>query len=304
MNMEEFTNKILKEVLDMVKDSFDVKITENRKNNGVIRPALSAAAQNGHGGPSIYLDNYFEGCKAGDMKIGDAAADVYRQVMEHGNDVVDLNLLELVRKWEKAEPRIFAKLVNREMNGDILTEIPYREFLDLAVAYYVEVGGLPGGNGMAAFTVSRKIMEEWGQDEESLYRTACSNMRLSGGPLLEDMDKVMQELVMEYIPFVSLENLPVPDMYVLTNRKNLYGAAELLDGRTLEEIGDKLGRDYVVLPSSLHECIIVPSDGERPYRELADMVRGINRECLDREEWLSDHVYLYSREEKELKIAA
>lgn len=79
---------------------------------------------------------------------------------------------------------------------------------------------------------------------------------------------------------------------------------ELLDGNTLTEIGDKLGSDYMVLPSSLHESIILPVDGRISYQELADIVTDINRNVVSIVERLSDHVYLYERKEGALRIAA
>ena len=98
--------------------------------------------------------------------------------------------------------------------------------------------------------------------------------------------------------------MPKIRSYVLTNPKKVFGAVELLDGNTLTEIGDKLGSDYMVLPSSLHESIILPVDGRISYQELADIVTDINRNVVSIVERLSDHVYLYERKEGALRIAA
>ena len=92
--------------------------------------------------------------------------------------------------------------------------------------------------------------------------------------------------------------------YVLTNPQKVFGAVELLDGSTLKGIGDELGGDFIVLPSSLHESIIIPADGSVSYQELADIVTDINRNMVSIMERLSDHVYLYEREKGVLKIAA
>ena len=78
----------------------------------------------------------------------------------------------------------------------------------------------------------------------------------------------------------------------------------LLDGSTLKEIGDKLECDFIVLPSSLHESIIIPADVSAAYQELAEMVTDINRNVVSIEERLSDHVYLYERKEGVLRIVA
>lgn len=302
MDLEQFSNAVLKEVLDMVGRSFDIRVTENPKNNGVVRPALSAVMPGEAGGPSVYLDEYFEEHKDRGMGTGEAARDIYKKIMEHGYDLrgADLSILQ---EWDAARPHIYAKLVNRKMNKERLAGMPYREFLDLAVIYYVEVDGITNGNSTALFTVENGHMEAWGQTAVSLYRVAYHNMRASGRPVFKNMNEVMQEMMRDEMPFADMKDLPDSKMYVLTNRKNLFGAAELLDGSTLKEIGDMLGGDYVVLPSSIHECIIIPSDERVSYVELAEVVRGVNRDQVVIEERLSDHVYLYDLGEGEIRIA-
>ncbi|MCI9665308.1 MAG: hypothetical protein HFI46_15865 [Lachnospiraceae bacterium] len=210
--------------------------------------------------------------------------------------------MRMLWDWEAAKGRIHAKLVNREMNRELLKKVPYREFLDLAVIYYVTVDGISEGvNG--AFTVSDRNMEIWGKDENTLYRSAVSNMRLDGKPVFEDMEEIIRSIMPEEIPDLAV-GIPKFRSYVLTNPKKVFGAVELLDGNTLKEIGDELGGDFIVLPSSLHESIILPADGSVSYQELADMVTDINVNVVSVEERLSDHVYLYEREEGVLKIAA
>ena len=204
--------------------------------------------------------------------------------------------------WEAAKGRIRAKLVNREMNRELLKKVPYREFLDLAVIYYVTLDGL-SESGTAAFTVSDGNMEVWRKDENALYQMAVSNMRLDGEPVFEDMEEIIRSMIPDAMPDLAV-GIPKIRSYVLTNPKKVFGAVELLDGNILTEIGDKLGSDYMVLPSSLHESIILPVDGRISYQELADIVTDINRNVVSIVERLSDHVYLYERKEGALRIAA
>ena len=303
MDLDRFSNAVLKEVLDMIGRSFDIKMTEVTKNNGVVRPAISAVMPGEVGGPSIFLDRYFEDYRNNGVGTGEAARDICRAIMEHGYDLGG-TALSRIREWKTVRHNIYAKLVNREMNKRSLADIPYRDFLDLAVVYYVEVDGITNEGITASFMVKNGHMEAWGQDEESLYCTACDNMRVRKQPLFEDMNKVMREMMQDEILFAGWEDIPDSNTYILSNQKKVFGAAELLDRNILREIGEKLGSDYVVFPSSIHECVIMPSNDKLSYRELAGVVWEINREKVVMEERLSDHVYLYEREEGELKIAA
>lgn len=301
MRLEEFAEEVLKGVEEKVGGSLEVRIVPGAKNNGITLTGITASKHEGKGGVCIYLDNYYEGYCDGRITLGWIAEDVYGKLMEHCNDLdgVDMGVLW---DWEAAKGRIRAKLVNREMNRELLKKVPYREFLDLAVIYYVTVEGLPEGvNG--AFTVSDGNMEMWKKEEDDLCQMAVSNMRLDGEPVFEDMEKVIRSMVPEEIPDLAV-GIPKFRFYVLTNPQKVFGAVELLDGSTLKEIGDKLGSDYMVLPSSLHESIILPVDGRISYQELADIVTDINRNVVSIVERLSDHVYLYERKEGALRIAA
>lgn len=162
--------------------------------------------------------------------------------------------------------------------------------------------GLPEGvNG--AFTVSDRNLEAWGREEEEIYRTAVANMRLDGKLVFEDMEEILRRMMPGPVPDFA-DVAPKFRIYVLTNCGKVFGASELLDGSTLKGIGDKLGSDFVVLPSSLHESIIVPADGSVSYQELASIVQCVNVESVAMEERLSAHVYLYERKEGALRIAA
>ena len=66
-------------------------------------------------------------------------------------------------------------------------------------------------------------------------------------------------------------------------------------GGETERIAETLGQDYFILPSSIHECLILPDDGTYERGELERMVREINRRELLPQEVLSDRVYHYDR---------
>ena len=301
MELEKFAEEVLREVEEKAGETLKARIVPGNKNNGATLTGITASKHEGKGGVCIYLDNYYGDYCDNRITLDEVTEDVYGKLMEHCNDLdgVDMGVLW---DWEAAKGRIRAKLVNREMNRELLKKVPYREFLDLAVIYYVTVEGLPEGvNG--AFTVSDGNMEIWKKEEDDLYQMAVSNMRLDGKPVFEDMEKVIRNIVPEEIPDLAV-GIPKFRFYVLTNPQKVFGAVVLLDGSTLKEIGDKLECDFIVLPSSLHESIIIPADVSAAYQELAEMVTDINRNVVSIEERLSDHVYLYGRKEGVLRIVA
>ncbi len=301
MRMEEFAEEVLKEVTEKAGDRLSVQTVSANKNNGVTLTGITASKQDGKGGCCIYLENYYKGYCDGQITLDWVAEDVYGKLMEHSGDLDGVDM-KVLWDWEAAKDCIHAKLINREMNQELLKRVPYREFLDLAVVYYVTVGGLSEGvNG--AFTVSDQNMEAWRKDENALYQMAVSNMRLDGKPVFENMEEIIRSMMPEGIPDFTF-GIPKFRSYVLTNPKKVFGAVELLDRSVLKKISNELEGDFIVLPSSLHESIIIPADGSVSYQELADIVTDINRNMVSIVERLSDHVYLYEREKGVLRIAA
>ena len=146
-------------------------------------------------------------------------------------------------------------------------------------------------------------MESWGQDEETLYRTAMANMRAEGEAYFVSMETLIKQIWPAVVipPEAEAHNT---EMYILTNVRKKYGAAELLDGNTLRMIADEMGDKFIVLPSLLHECIILRPREASEYERLAYMVQQINDTEVSEEERLSYHVYVYSRDKDALQIAA
>ena len=85
-------------------------------------------------------------------------------------------------------------------------------------------------------------------------------------------------------------------MYVLSNKEKTMGAACILYDSILTLIGERLQDDFYILPSSIHECIVVPMNITTTKKELQEMVREINATQVIPEEVLSDEVYTYTRE--------
>ena len=91
-------------------------------------------------------------------------------------------------------------------------------------------------------------------------------------------------------------------MYVLSNQKRVFGAAGLLYDRVLSDAGVRLEDDFYVLPSSVHEVILVPDHVAGSEKELRIMVHEVNHTQVEPEEILSESVYHYDRKKHSLSI--
>lgn len=193
---------------------------------------------------------------------------------------------ENVLSWENAKKRVYPVLVSKEQNHEFLKNLIWQPFLDLAVCYMLV---LPLNEGQGNIRIKQEHLDQWGIDEQELAEQAEKN-NLKQDYSLKDMEELCFKLLTGS-KAGEKEKLECGGMYVLSNRNNMYGAAKLLCKPFLEKISG--GRSFYILPSSVHESILVPDQEGIPKNELDEMVREVNSTMVAEEEVLSDHAYFY-----------
>ena len=122
--------------------------------------------------------------------------------------------------------------------------------------------------------------------------------------VIKDMAK--NHLGDEYREELMDQILPCHDsapMYVLSNSVGINGASALMYPNALKSIADELKKDLVILPSSIHEVLLIPYENDVDFEDLSNMVTTINQEQVPVEDRLSNHVYYYSRAADQVIIA-
>ena len=295
MEFQEFVDAVFQDVAKKAAGKFEVQIHTPIKNNGM-KP-IGIAVIEGNGGPCVYLDEPYREYQSGEMQYDEIVDEVFQQLVDSRNALQGIDI-EKFKKWENIQGNVRAKLINTRLNRELLKTVPHRMFLDLAVVYYVMVIDRGGEIGM--FLIHHGHMEAWGKDEETLYQAAMRNMRVDG-----DADFFSMETLIEQIcGALPTDRWQDTGMYILTNGRKRFGASELLDKGTLRMIADQMGDGFIVLPSSIHECIVLRPRVPSKYEELAYMVQAVNDVEVSEEERLSNHVYAYSQNEDMLKIVA
>ena len=150
----------------------------------------------------------------------------------------------------------------------------------------------------------------WGVDEDELFKIALLNtQRLFRGSVMS-MASVMMDLLSdrmddeyssEFFDMVVSEDM-VP-MYVCSNNQKLNGAGVILYKDLLKQFAEKTGSDFYILPSSIHETLLVPVSDQMEVEALRSMVREVNATQVAPEEVLSDNVYIYRREDDKISLA-
>ena len=304
MSFEEFAENVVKEIRAKLGGAFQIKEHNVIKNNNVKRAGIAVMKNEEDIGPCVYLDEFYREYESDGMKFDEIVDEVCRLILKHEeDDALDFDISGF-KRWETVRENLYPKLINAEQNKELLEKIPHRAFMDLAVVYYAVVRD-SAREDIGTILIYNGHMEMWGQEEENLYREAMINMRTDGEANLVSIENIIRRVLPnEDISLGLGGHRRDISMYILTNSRKRFGAAEILDKKTLRMIADEVGDGFIVLPSSVHETIILPPKDEKEYGMLKGMVREVNDTQVDIEERLSYHVYMYSRDEEVLKIVA
>ncbi len=288
-------NVFIENIVDLLQKkmgkTYEIRVTTVTKNNDVRITGVVMMARGDTISPTIYLEGFYEEYQEGTSMevLVDKIISIYEDQMR------DINLdMEFFRDFEKVRDRIFYKLISFDKNRRLLEDVPYFRWHDLAIVFYYAMEEELVGK--ASITIHCHHMTMWGQSVDSLYRTAQKNMKEGMPELLLSMSELFSQMTGIAIP--KEDEIP---MYVLTNQEKLYGAAALLYSDRLKELADKLECDLLILPSSVHEVLLVPDDHRNGYDFYIKMVDEVNRTQVALEEVLSYTLYRYNRKKAEIE---
>lgn len=294
MNYQQFIEEVERRVKEKIEgnETMTVYIHTAVKNNGKERKGITVSEKGIHISPTIYLEEYFQQFQEGKPieKIVEKILQLYEEVKcSHPCEE------SLLQNYEELKGKFAYKLIHRGKNEKLLNDIPYVPWMDLAIVVFVLLEVSPYGT--ATVLVRKEYLEIWGLTEAQLFDEAKKNTPI----LLPYQFCPMRKLLREICPYAVDEGEEEEEsLYVLSNKLRSFGAASMLYDGILEKVGQKLGENYYILPSSIHEVIVVPESKSPVKQDLEEMVREINETQVEEEEVLSDRVYYFSRKENRL----
>ncbi len=182
--------------------------------------------------------------------------------------------------YSKVKGKLYIRLINAEKNRDLLETVPHHMFTtDLAVTYHILLADTV--EELTSTIVTNKMLGMYGVSGEALHADAIA----SACELFPANTASLSALL-------GMGESNDNPMMVVTNNGRVHGASVIVYPGLLEQLFRKFGA-FFILPSSVHEVIVTPDDGERDARELTDLVKSVNAEMVAPDEWLSDHIYRY-----------
>ena len=272
------------------------QVVETLKNNNVSRVGITFKENGRNAGPIIYMEPYREAAIDG-RPMGEILKELVDIVSRSMNKAELLGSLDYVN-YESVREYLSVTLVNSRDNRQMLSRMPYRQMEDLALIMELK---LPMKEGTGSVKVSHEMVSQWGLDTDILFAQAQENALKAEPPSLQRMEDTMLSLAFGRDAAENLLENPTPEevlsqLYVLSNMSKNKGAAVLSYPGVLEKADQLFPKGFYILPSSIHELLIVPKSPEIDPKELGEMVRAVNRAEVAKEEQLSDRVYEYDRE--------
>lgn len=281
MNYDQFVQKLLACVKERLLPSETVEKHELLKNNGVCAVGLSIRKKEETVVPVVYLEEYYECFQQGE-RVEDLAGHLLAR-SRMALPAPDWDYQQFY-DFQAVKDRIAYKLVNGERNETLLKEVPHLAALDLAIVFYLMIPCKEAD--CCSILIKNSHLEQWKKGIPDLYQCARKNMPKLCPPVLRPLTEFIEELSGE-----RLESCP---MYVLTNENGIHGASALLYPGMPERIRTLMKRNYYLLPSSIHEFLIVPEDPAVCADNLNEMVKEVNATQIRKEELLSDHIYYFN----------
>lgn len=303
MEINTFAGKVRDAVEKKLGETYKVEVREVQKNNGVILHGLLILEDHRNVIPTLYLEPFWEAYESGTSlaEIVRRLIKIYREELPKTS--VDI---EFFRYFEKVSERICYRLIRQKGNEELLRDIPHIPFLDLEICFFYAYNGEALGEG--AILIRNSHMELWNTTVKELLELAQKNTPELFPWRCNSMECVLREMMTEeeYLTEMPREesgNLPAgTPLWVLSNAQRVQGASCMLYPGLLKQLAKKEGNSFYILPSSIHEVILLTDRKMESPEQLKDMIAEVNRTQVAPEEVLSDSLYYYDFRKENIRI--
>lgn len=290
----DFLIKVQNKIWEYLPNSNDLKINllQVSKNNGIYLDGLTFINKNKSDKschPIIYLNDYYAKYLSGVPldKIIKEIANLYIANCNINNNNFKIDYNDIYS--------IFLSVVNTDYNKKNLENIPHIKFQDISIIYRFLV--TEDRENIVSFILTNEILNKSLIKDISLnelYDTALSNtIRLFG---ITVRPLTMTNSNPSNTNIIKIDK--AEKVHVVTNQYGIYGANLILINKIFEEIASEINHDLYIIPSSIHELLVMPYDGQiNVYKE---MLKNINSNFVDSKDILSNNIYHYRRSRKQV----
>lgn len=291
MDLQTLAQEVAEKIRKEMGERYVISVTTNLKNNDIEQIGITFTLEHEYTSPTIYINDLLEQMSRKEREPEDVVREVLNRYESSMASIADMKPMAL--ELSTCKNRVVYRLISRERNQKALEVFPYIPFLDMAITFHIVIGVTPAY--IQSIKIDRKLQEKWGVSVEQLLKMANYNTEKIFPLEIGDLN----EIVKRHLQIRGNGNTKSggPDMIVLTNATGMFGASVILYEEVMQNIADEIDCDLFVIPSSVHEMILVPVENEEMYFVFCELVKKINENFVNRDEVLSDKVYIYRRDE-------
>ena len=280
MNYEEFVLFMLECVKERLPRTVIVEKQEILKNNDVKVIGLAFKKEGACAAPVIYLEEYYKR-----YCMGTSMETLVEHLLRRSEQTPPVPKwdYENILEFTKVRPYVIYKLINARRNQTLLKKVPNLPLLDFAIVFYVMIPVNETEN--CSVLIQNVHMNYWKLPISVLYECAKENT--------EKLCPYVFRPLSEYVENYTGEYIPGSEFYILSNEMGLNGASAILYPGIPKEIYDKIGGSYYLLPSSVHEFLVIRKEYGNSPETLKRIVWDVNENHIAPEEYLSDSIYYF-----------
>ena len=299
MDLNEFAEYI-KDNIENYLIQYDIEkidINHVEKTNGVMRTGLVVLPAGERISPSIYLESFYAEYENG-VDMESILQEISSEYMDAHKLMLHNDIGMLADNMDASG--LFLKVVNYSRNRERLQNVVYERYMDLAL----EVRMLFGSNedGIASASVTYEFLERLDMSRKEAFERARENTPELFPVQFDKLSSILSNKGMIDEEIKDMEDM-MPPVYVLSNMQNVNGAIYIAYEDVIAKIMQEnhINEDMYILPSSVHELLLIPAGDETDARQLQMMVQDVNRcGAVSQEDYLSDNVYRYNAAEREI----
>ena len=292
---EEFLNKLTKGIEENLPENMKnakVEINTVTKNNGTKLTSVLIRIEGENMTPTIYVSEYYKDYINEKMDLEDIIREVINLRIKHRKENIEL---DWVNDFDKVKDKIIPTFAGlEEYNKDIMETSPYVKILDMIMIFRILLN-IDSNGSMGTIVIKDELQSKWGVTTEMLFQAALKNVKEKKWFKVESMAEVFNRMT-GGSP-IEAEVFNDNPMYVISNKEMTYGATAIIDEEFMWDVYDKIGEDFIIIPSSVHELIGIPmhcADTNPDY--LKEMIESVNRTSVEKKDWLSNHPYKFTKE--------
>ena len=300
MDFKEFTQRAEQDIRASLEDASPgtrVDVNQVEKLQGESYTAVTLTPEATNMGMNLNLNQLYDSMQRGDSyeQVISGALEQAKEQLEH---VPRFNVSEL-SSYETAKELLFVDVVGTKVNAELLAKVPHTDIEDLSMVYRMQLEQL--SDGAATVLITNDLMERMGVTREQLHADALANSERIRPASMRTMAEVLSDMMgipQEIIPTETSG----PQLYVVSNELSSHGAAAAFYPDFMEQAAKEIGSSFFILPSSVHEVLFVPDDGNLRVDALRDMVTSINAAEVAPADRLTDSVYHYDAAERVFEL--